>query len=222
MSAAAASSQVTAVSQVVDGRGADPLALGGASIDGGPYLWITGLVRHVPHGLNTLVSYWSDYGLVLFAVLMLIGWWRARNGGSGAMALALAAPVVVIAAFLVDDLVKALFGEERPCRTLAAATLQPCPGPGDWSFPSNHATLAAAAAVALLLCDRQLGRIAVPAALLMAASRVWVGAHYPHDAVAGLAVGALVARGLIPLARRAAPAVDRIRASRLRPLVAAR
>ncbi|MGW2028367.1 hypothetical protein [Streptomyces decoyicus] len=73
----------------------------------------------------------------------------------------------------------------------------------------------------LMLCDRQLGRIPVPAALLMAASRVRPGAHFPHDA-AGPIVGALVARGLTPLTRPAAPAVHRIRATRLRPLVAAR
>ncbi|MEW2435701.1 phosphatase PAP2 family protein [Streptomyces caniferus] len=198
------------------------LAFGGASIDGGPYLWITALAQRVPHGLNTLITYWTDYGLALFAVLMLLGWWRARHGASRTMALALAAPVVVVTAFLADDLVKTFFDEQRPCRTLHAVTLEACPGPGDWSFPSNHATIAAAAAVALLLCDRRLGRIAVPAALLMAASRVWVGAHYPHDVAAGLAAGSLVAGALTPLARRAAPAVDRIRASRLRPLVAAR
>ncbi|MGW7573164.1 phosphatase PAP2 family protein [Streptomyces sp. NPDC054765] len=198
------------------------LAFGGASIDGGPYTRITALAQHVPHGLNTVITYWTDYGLALFAVLMLISWWRARHGACGAMATALATPVVVVAAFLVNDLVKTFFDEQRPCQTLHTVTVEACPGPGDWSFPSNHSAIAAAAAVALLLCDRQLGRIAVPAALLMAASRVWVGAHYPHDVLAGLLAGALVAWGLTPLAARAAPVVDRIRATRLRPLVAAR
>ncbi|WP_405408383.1 phosphatase PAP2 family protein [Streptomyces decoyicus] len=198
------------------------LAFGGASIDGGLYTRITWLAQHAPHDLNTLITYGTDYGLALFAVLMLVGWWRARTRDSGAMAAALAAPVVVVTAFLVNDLVKTFVDEPRPCRTLHAVTIEVCPAPGDWSFPSNHSALVAAAAVALLLCDRRLGRITVPAALLMAASRVWVGAHYPHDVAAGLVVGALVARGLTPLTRRAAPAVDRIRATRLRPLVAAR
>ncbi|MFG2832705.1 phosphatase PAP2 family protein [Streptomyces sp. NPDC048434] len=198
------------------------LAFGGASIDGGLYTRITALAQRAPHDLNALLSYWTDYGLALFAALMLIGWWRARNGTSGAMATALATPVVVVAAFLVNDLVKTFFDEQRPCQTLHTVTVEACPGPGDWSFPSNHSAIAAAAAVALLLCDRQLGRIAVAAAFLMAASRVWVGAHYPHDVAVGLIAGAVVARGLTPLARRAAPAVDRIRDTRLRPLVAAR
>ncbi|MFE2229070.1 phosphatase PAP2 family protein [Streptomyces kronopolitis] len=198
------------------------LAFGGASIDGGLYTRITGLAQHAPSGLNTLVSYGTDYGLGVFAVLMLIAWWRARRGTPAAMAGALALPVVVVLAYAANSLVKALFDEQRPCRTLHTVTVEACPALGDWSFPSNHSAIAAAAAVALLLTDRQLGRIAVPAALLMAASRVWVGAHYPHDVVAGLLVGALLGWLLTPLARHAGPAVARVRATRLRPLVAAR
>ncbi|MEU7184054.1 phosphatase PAP2 family protein [Streptomyces celluloflavus] len=198
------------------------LALGGASIDGGLYTWITDLAQRAPHVLNTLVSYWTDYGLGLFAVLMLIGWWRARHAGATAMAMALAAPVAVVAAYVANDVIKSFFNEQRPCQTLHTVTVEACPALGDWSFPSNHSAIAAAAAVAIVLCGRRLGWIAVPAALLMGASRIWVGAHYPHDVVVGLLIGALVAWPLTLLARRAAPAVDRLSATRLRPLVAAR
>ncbi|MFI9051111.1 phosphatase PAP2 family protein [Streptomyces sp. NPDC053427] len=198
------------------------LAFGGASMDGGLYLWITGLAQRAPHTLNTLVAYGTDYGLGLFAALMLFAWWRARHAGSRQMAMVLATPVVVVVAYLANAVIKNLFDEQRPCRTLRAATVEACPGVGDWSFPSNHSAVAAAAAVGLVLCGSGLGRIAVPAAVLIAASRVWVGAHYPHDVAAGLMTGALLARALMPLARRAAPAVDRARATRLRPLVAAR
>lgn len=109
-------------------------------------------------------------------------------------------------------------GRARPCMRSPWA----CPPLGDWSFPSNHAAIAAAAAVAILLTDRRLGAVAVPAALLMAASRVWIGVHYPHDVLIGLVTGALVALPLTVAARRCAPAVARLRDSRLRPLVAAR
>ena len=48
--------------------------------------------------------------------------------------------------------------------------------------------------MALLLTDRRLGLYAAaPLALLMGASRVWIGVHYPHDVLVGLVVGALVA-----------------------------
>jgi membrane-associated phospholipid phosphatase len=201
----------------------DP-AFGAASIDGGLYTRVTDLAQHTPHALNTVISYWTDYGLVLFAVLIVIAWWRARRPGAdaGAMAMALAAPVVVVVAYLANDVIKSLFDEQRPCQTLHTITVEACPALGDWSFPSNHSAIAAAAATTLVLCGGRLGRFVVPAALLMAASRVWVGAHYPHDVLVGLLVGVLAALPLTLLARRAAPAVERVRATRLRPLVASR
>lgn len=101
-------------------------------------------------------------------------------------------------------------------------TLEACPAPGDWSFPSNHATLAAAAAVALWSVSARLGVIATIGATAMAVSRVWVGAHYPHDIIAGLAVGGLVAAILALLLSRHAPALaDLLGRGPLRPLVAA-
>jgi undecaprenyl-diphosphatase len=56
----------------------------------------------------------------------------------------------------------------------------------------------------------------------MALSRVWVGVHYPHDALTGLVVGAAVAWPLMVVARRGAPLVERLGDTRLRPLVTAR
>lgn len=193
-----------------------------SQFDAGLYRWITDLAGRSPQPLDDTVRFFSDYGLGLFAVLMLIVWWRARPAGSAAMAAALSAPVTVLVAFLVNDGIKSLFDEQRPCRTLHTVTVEACPALGDWSFPSNHSAIAGAAAVALLLADRRIGlTYAVPVAVLMAASRVWIGVHYPHDVVVGLLVGALVAWPVSLLAPRAAPAVARLRTTPLRPLLTA-
>src|SRR5206468_11785663 len=63
----------------------------------------------------------------------------------------------------------------------------------DFSFPSDHAVMAGAAAAALWLVSRALGALATVAALVMAFARVYIAAHYPWDVAAGLVVGALVA-----------------------------
>jgi membrane-associated phospholipid phosphatase len=198
------------------------LALDGASIDGPAYTDVVNLARHAPVWLDDTVSAWSTYGLALFAVLMAVGWWRARQVSATAAVTALAVPFLVVVAYAADTALKLLVREDRPCRSLHVATLEACPAPGDWSFPSNHAVIATAAAVALLYISRRLGTIGVVAAAAMAASRVWTGVHYPHDVVAGMVVGALSAILVMPAVRTSAEALaPRLTATRLRPLLAA-
>ena len=92
----------------------------------------------------------------------------------------------------------------------------------DGSFPSDHGTLAGAALAGLFLVDRRLGVIATVAGALLAADRVYVGAHYPGDVLAGLAFGALVTvLGWLMLRRPLTAVVQGLARGRLRPLVSA-
>jgi undecaprenyl-diphosphatase len=182
--------------------------------DAGLYRWVTDLARHAPEPLDETVRFFSDYGLGIFAVLMLLAWWRARSADAARMAAALAVPLVVVAVFLVNDGIKALFDEQRPCQTLHTVTVEPCPGLGDWSFPSNHTAIAFACVAALLVANRGLGWVALPVAVLMGLSRVWIGVHYPHDVLAAMVVGVAVGLPLALAARRGAPAVERLRGTR--------
>ncbi|MFJ1708383.1 phosphatase PAP2 family protein [Kitasatospora sp. NPDC088346] len=196
------------------------LALDGSGIDGSLYLDVTDLAHRTPAPVGRLVADWSAYGLALFALLMAAAWWRARRGPSAVMAAALAAPVVVVAVFAADTALKSVLREPRPCRVLpAGATLEACPGAGDWSMPSNHTVIAFAAAAALWQVDRGLAAVAGVAAAAMGVSRVFVGVHYPHDVLAGALVGTLLGLAPARLARLAGPAVEHLRAGRLRPLV---
>ncbi|MEU1295900.1 phosphatase PAP2 family protein [Streptomyces sp. NPDC005840] len=196
--------------------------LDGSGVDGSAFTHVVDAAHEAPTWLDSLVSVYSTYGLALFAVLMLIGWWRTRAQDEARAVRALAAPVLTLIAFGVSAVLKLLVREDRPCRSLHVVTLEACQAPGDWSFPSNHATLAAAAAVALWCVSARLGVVATLAALAMAASRVWIGAHYPHDVLAGMAVGVLVALPLsLLLSRHARTVAELFRRTRLRPLIAA-
>ncbi|GHG49863.1 phosphatase PAP2 family protein [Streptomyces griseocarneus] len=195
-------------------------AFDGSGIDGGLYTDITRDARRAPWLLNDTVVTWSAFGLGLFAALVLAAWWRARRSDSPMMARVLATPLVLAVVYGVDLALKALVREERPCRSIPGSfTLESCPASGDWSFPSNHAVIAFAAAAALWLVDRRLGALAVPAAVAMAASRVWIGVHYPHDVALGALVGIALAAPLTVFATRGAPWVERARKGRLRPLL---
>lgn len=159
------------------------------------YRGITDFARDTPiwvqHGAGT----WTEAGLLVFVALFASVWWGARRDSPRAFATAALAPLATAAAYVCSEVLKSAVTQERPCRAVAAAavSLAECPPHGDWSFPSNHATIAGASAVALALARRTLLWLTAPLALLMAFSRVFVGVHYPHDVVAGLGLGALVA-----------------------------
>ncbi|MEZ7002093.1 phosphatase PAP2 family protein [Streptomyces sp. AD55] len=196
------------------------MAFDGASIDGSAYVNVVRAARRAPGWLNESVSLWSAYGLAAFAVLAGAGWWLARRSDRTAAVTALAVPAAVVVAYCVNAALKLWVREDRPCQSLRVRTLEACPAPGDWSFPSNHAAIATAAAVALFFVSRRLGAAAAVGAVAMAASRVWVGAHYPHDVMAGMVTGGLVALlAMLALSRGSLPVARWIGSSRLHLLV---
>jgi undecaprenyl-diphosphatase len=199
------------------------LAFDGSGIDGGLFSSITGLARDTKW-LNTPMHLWTNAGLVVFAVLMVVGFLRARRSDTASLTLALAAPVAVVGAFAVAEVAKKLVAEVRPCYSVPHAYfVDACPVRTDYAFPSGHTTTAAATVAALWLLDRRLAGIAAAFAVLEGFSRVYLGDHYPHD-VLGAAVLALPVAYLITkvLGRVAQPLVARLRTGALEPMLTAR
>ncbi|MEU5836498.1 phosphatase PAP2 family protein [Streptomyces diacarni] len=169
------------------------------------YRELSGAASHGPGWLGGLFELATEGTLVALGLLWL--WtgmraWRDRNPRLGT-GLALTAIGTVVAYALSEGL-KLVADQERPCRALAGADpLAACPPTGDWSFPSNHATLAAALAVGLALTRPRLAAVTLPLAAAAALLRVLVGVHYPHDVLAGAVLGGAVAAALLVLARSA-------------------
>ncbi|WP_433116863.1 phosphatase PAP2 family protein [Micromonospora sp. CA-246542] len=163
-----------------------------------------------PHPVQWFVGHATEGVILLLGALLVVAALRRLAGGPHDRALALVAPLPTLLAYAGSELLKTVVDEDRPCRTVGRAIIAgTCPPPGDYSFPSNHATLAGALAVTTLLLSRRLGLLALPLALLAAFSRVFVGVHYPHDVAAGLLLGALVALVATPLLAR--PAAEALR-----------
>ncbi len=166
------------------------------------------------------VTAYAKYGVLVFAGLLMIGWWVARRQSAEVMAAALLAPISTLLALAVNQPIIKHVAEARPyvvhpgALVLVSKTTDP-------SFPSDHAAMAGAVAAGLFLVSWRLGLAASAFALAMAFSRVYVGVHFPQDVLAGLAVGATVSL-LVWAALRVPVAhlVVRMRAGRARPLVA--
>jgi membrane-associated phospholipid phosphatase len=189
-----------------------PLAFDASGFDGSLFTAITDFARDT-RWLNTPLELFTNAGLVVFAVLMLMGWWIARRRDTHSMTLALAAPVSVIAAYAVAEIAKKLITEARPCYSLPHAyILDACPARTDYALPSGHATVAVATVAALFVLDRRLATIAAVFALVEGFTRVYVGAHYPHDVIAAALLALPVAYlSSLALGRTALPVVARLR-----------
>lgn len=172
--------------------------------------------------LHTVVMGWASYGIAAFAALMVAGWWRARRRHAPTvMAAAIWAPLATVLAVTINQPIVALVAEPRPYSSIQDILVLAHQS-SDPSFPSDHAVMAGAVAASLFLFDTLLGEIAAVAAVLMAFSRVYIGAHYPGDVLVGLALGVAVALiGWLLVRRPLMKGVDRIANSRLHALVGA-
>lgn len=181
--------------------------------------------QSTPGWAHTAVELFTDGGVIVLFVFMLLAALRARYRPPRNMALALLTPAAAAIAYGFSELTKVLVEERRPCRALDGVdAVGNCPPIGDWAFPSNHTTAAIAIAVGLVLTWRRLGVVSLVIAVAVAYSRVFLGVHYPHDVLVGVVLGTVVELVvLLLLARPVAALVGRLREVRIvGPLLAAR
>src|SRR3954465_4353361 len=151
---------------------------------------VNSLARHTGWLHGAVLGY-ASYGVVLSAALLLAGLWLRRADTDRALAAAGWAPLAVLLAVGLNQSLVSSFAEARPYTT-PPGLLVLAQRSADFSFPSDHAVMAGAAAAALWLVPPPLGALATLAALVMAFARVYIAAHYPWDVAAGLLFGALV------------------------------
>jgi undecaprenyl-diphosphatase len=160
--------------------------------DAGDFLLVNRFARRTDwlHGIMT--AYAGTLGIAVLLVLLGVGWWLARRSGEArTMAAAAWAALGTLVAVAVNQPLVSAAAERRPYQSLPHVLVL-ISRSTDFSFPSDHATMAGAVAAGLCFVNRRLGIVAWLAAALLAFARVYVGAHYPHDVAAGLLVGAAV------------------------------
>ena len=161
-------------------------------MDGSIFRWFNRLANRTgwAHGFFTA---YAKYGIVLFAVLLCATYLDGRQHGDlRAVAGSVWAACAAVIALGIGQIIGGAIDRARPYETMTGIHLL-VDRTTDFSIPSDHATAAGAVAVGLLFANRRWGRIAAVLAVLMAFTRVYVGAHYPGDVLAGLLLGGAVA-----------------------------
>lgn len=148
-------------------------------------LWLNGFAGHHPVLDDLMLGLSRDAipGAVLSGLLLLLYRPERRTALQVLLAMALGG--------LAETVLKVIIGRPRPYTWLPVHVLGPLPT--DFSYPSGHATVAFAAAMALWLRSRGAGAAALLVAAAIAVSRIYLGVHYPSDVLGGAAIGAIVA-----------------------------
>lgn len=177
----------------------------GSNPDIGLLYDINGLAVSSPDWVDRIVAFVGEYGLLLAMVLLVLWtWWTARRKdcqeeAAGSVAAVVWAPLAAGIAVLINIPIRGFVQRLRPFEEHQGIE-QLVHGKTDFSFVSDHATLAMALGVGLFVAHRKLGLIGIALACVEGFLRVYMGVHYPTDVIGGFALGTAVTLLLSPVA----------------------
>jgi undecaprenyl-diphosphatase len=154
---------------------------------------------------DTAVVILTKFGVPLMALCVAAQWWATKDRTHVRHA-AVAAGLSFVLGLAFNQLLLVFVHRKRPYD--AGLTHLIIPPSADWSFPSDHATVAFAVVVAFALQSLPWRSVLfLVVALLIAWSRVFVGTHYVSDVLGGACTGALAAL-VVRLAYREGSRID--------------
>jgi undecaprenyl-diphosphatase len=178
---------------------------GGSSPDVSLLYDINGLAKDAPSWLDRTMEFVGEYGIMLaLAVVLLWCWWSVRRHGTtedsaAAVASLIWAPLAAGIALLINIPIRGFVERPRPFLDHRGIEVLVA-GKTDYSFVSDHATMAMAIAAGVFVAHRKFGFAAIGLALVEGFCRVYMGVHYPTDVIGGFALGTAVTLLLAPLA----------------------
>jgi undecaprenyl-diphosphatase len=153
-------------------------------------------VNHLPHP-KAVDRFFSRFSFLMtggHAWVLAILIRMLVNRRAGIRQLLDVAPALYLTTLTVEGPIKTYCRRRRPFISLVRAIVVGRK-PGSYSFPSGHSAAAFAGATLLWRHHPKLAPLLFGIALLVAFSRIYLGAHYPGDVFSGSLSGTLLARG---------------------------
>jgi membrane-associated phospholipid phosphatase len=165
-------------------------------------------VNELPEWLYRPLWVFQQFGNIVVAVVVVLGLAALLRNRR----LALAAVLGVVAKLAVERAVKAVVERRRPGTSVGDIIARGDVALDGLSFPSGHAVITTAFALALTAALPPRWR-AVPwiVVALNGLGRIYVGAHNPLDIVGGCGLGMVIGGGLYALVAASEPEVERHR-----------
>jgi len=106
---------------------------------------------------------------------------------------------IIVSRYAITEIIRFFYHRLRP---FAAYQVNQLVSDSNWSFPSGHAAFFFAMAAAIYLYNKKWGVGFFIAAILISASRVIAGVHYPSDILGGMIIGMLSAYTVFHLVKK--------------------
>ncbi len=131
----------------------------------------------------------------VFWFFLIVYFWARKEKK---LALLLTVGIVIGAMFTYP--LKFIIDRARPCLIESSRLLTPCES--DPSFPSGHTEMSFLAATVVSRFHPNYSKYLYAFSFIVALSRIYVGVHFPTDAIAGVVVGLIIGKLMIMLAQR--------------------
>ena len=159
----------------------------GFAFDWNILYWIQ---EHMRSTLNDFlfskITHLGDAGMIWIGIcLCLLFSKKYRRGGM------MLAAGLILGVIIGNGILKNLIARPRPCWLDENSSLLVAM-PKDYSFPSGHTLSSVSAATILTKVNKKFAFFAVPLAVLIAFTRLYIFVHFPSDILGGLVLGLII------------------------------
>lgn len=144
-------------------------------------------LAHVSKILDWVGIFLADYTLYIIGIIFLVLLFWKKNR----LMVISAAISVVLSRLVIAEIIKNLLHRPRPYVILETAEKLITENKDFQSFPSGHAAIFFAIAMAVYFFNKKLGVVFFIGAILIGFARIFTGIHWPSDILAGAVIGIL-------------------------------
>jgi len=146
-------------------------------------------LAHTSKVLDWIGIFLAEYALYVVGILFLILLIWKKNR----LMIISAGISVVLSRLVVAEIIKIFSHRARPYVSLEAINKLVLENGDFKSFPSGHATIFFAIAMAIYFFNKKLGIIFFISAIIISIARIFVGIHWPSDIIGGAVIGIISA-----------------------------